>query len=104
MKHFKTIPLDRKSRVSVPKVVGNLVEKRPSMRRSVFPTDLHVRRCPFFRPTLIPELQAEAKRISGILMEAANEEIVAISELLASKPGYKLFGRPTSRFVIGARH
>ena len=63
------------------------------MGRSVFPTGLHARRCPLFRPTLTPEQQAEATRIADILMEAAREEIVAISELLASKPDHKLLGK-----------
>jgi hypothetical protein len=46
-----------------------------------------------FRPTLTPEQQAEAQRIADILMEAAREEVVAISELLASKPDHKLLGK-----------
>ena len=46
-----------------------------------------------FRPTLTPEQQDEARRIADILMEAAREEVVAIAELLASKPDDKLLGR-----------
>jgi hypothetical protein len=46
-----------------------------------------------FRPTLTPEQQAEAQRIADILMEASREEILAIAELLASKPDDKLLGK-----------
>jgi hypothetical protein len=54
---------------------------------------MHARRCPLFRPTLTPEQQAEAQRIADILMEATREEVVAIAELLASKPDDKLLGK-----------
>jgi hypothetical protein len=46
-----------------------------------------------FHPTLSPEQQAEAQRIAGILLEAARDEVVAIAELLASKPDHKLLGK-----------
>jgi len=45
------------------------------------------------RLALTPEQQAEADRIAEILMEAARREVVAIAELLASKPDNKLLGR-----------
>jgi len=45
------------------------------------------------RPALTPEQQAEARRITDILMETAREEVVAIAELLATKPDHKLLGR-----------
>jgi hypothetical protein len=45
------------------------------------------------RLTLTPEQQVEAQRIADKLMEAAREEVVAIAELLASKPDNKLLGK-----------
>ena len=54
---------------------------------------MHARRCLLFRPTLTPQQQAEAQRIADILMEAAREEVVAIAELMASKPDDKLLGK-----------
>lgn len=45
------------------------------------------------RLALTPEQQAEADRIAEVLMEAARREVVAIAELLASKPDNKLLGR-----------
>jgi hypothetical protein len=45
------------------------------------------------RLALTPEQQAEAERIAEVLMEAARREVVAIAELLASKPNDKLLGR-----------
>ena len=63
------------------------------MRRLVLPTDPHVRRCPLFRPTLTPEQQAEAQRITEALMEAAREGVGAIAELLASKPDDQPLGK-----------
>lgn len=38
------------------------------------------------RLALTPEQQVEADRIAEVLMEAARREVVAITELLASKP------------------
>jgi len=46
-----------------------------------------------FRPTLTPEQQAEAQRITETLMEAAREEVRAIAELLASKPDDQPLGK-----------
>ena len=44
-------------------------------------------------PTLTPEQQAEAERIARILTETTCEEIIAIAELLASKPDNKILGK-----------
>jgi hypothetical protein len=74
-------------------LVENFVQQQGWMGWTVFPMDLHARRCPLFRPMLTPEQQAEAQRIANILMEAAREEVVAISELLASKPDHELLGK-----------
>jgi hypothetical protein len=46
-----------------------------------------------FRPTLTPEQQADADRLTERLMKVAAEEIRAIAELLASKPDHKLLGK-----------
>jgi hypothetical protein len=54
---------------------------------------MHARRCPLFHPTLTPEQQVEAQRIADVLMETARQEVVAIAELLASKPDDKLLGK-----------
>ncbi len=42
---------------------------------------------------LTPEQQAEADRLTELLMKSAAEEIRAIAELLASKPDNKLLGK-----------
>jgi hypothetical protein len=42
---------------------------------------------------LTPEQQAEADRLTELLMKATAEEIRGIAELLASKPDHKLLGK-----------
>jgi hypothetical protein len=42
---------------------------------------------------LTPEQQAEADRLTELLMNAAAQEIRGIAELLASKPDDKLLGK-----------
>ena len=79
--------------VSVSKVGGKFRRTMDIDGSVGFPADLHARRCPLFRPALTPEQQSEAQRIADILMQAAREEVVAISELLASKPDHKLLGK-----------
>jgi hypothetical protein len=54
---------------------------------------MHARRCPLFHATLTPQQQIEAQRIADVLMETARQEVVAIAELLASKPDDKLLGK-----------
>lgn len=45
------------------------------------------------RLSLTLEQQVEAQKIADKLMEVAREEVVAIAELLASKPDDKLLGK-----------
>jgi Family of unknown function (DUF6444) len=51
------------------------------------------RRLSMLRPILTPEQQAEAQRISEILMETARREVQDIAELLAAKPDHQLLGK-----------
>jgi hypothetical protein len=46
-----------------------------------------------FHPNLTPRQQAEADRLTELLMKAASEEIRGIAELLASKPDNQLLGK-----------
>jgi hypothetical protein len=45
------------------------------------------------RPMLTPEQQAEAERITEILMETARREVQDIAELLASKQDHQILGK-----------
>jgi pyruvate/2-oxoglutarate dehydrogenase complex dihydrolipoamide dehydrogenase (E3) component len=63
------------------------------MGLSDFPKVYACTEVPRLRPTLTPEQQAEAQRIASILLENTREEIVAIAELLASKPDHAILGK-----------
>jgi predicted GNAT family N-acyltransferase len=45
------------------------------------------------QPPLSPEQEAEAQRIYGILKEKADQDLLALARLLASKPDRELLGR-----------
>jgi hypothetical protein len=44
-------------------------------------------------PTLTPEQQAQAEHLADQILQASRQEILALAELLVSKPDAQLLGR-----------